>query len=307
MAWNGSDSGVGNSTQSARDAKNAKPGGGGQPRSSALTMKGLVALAIVVVGGGLAWWWVGGRRASVPEVPEVAHVPSLKGQRTNDKGQTKAVALKRDPPETVATSAAIPAETNVVKRYGHSSNVPSSDPSRIRKAPPAGGMTVVGWDGKERVIKSKPIFKSRADNMLWAAVRPGGMPSGLNALRSRMRHQTGSDAAFLQALRTTDAADFAVSAGDPPNVRAAKETTKEVKERIVEEMDKGRSFDDIYREIQETTYKERMYERIAQAELRKLMSEGDAKAVREYVRDMNPVMEELGLKTLRVPSWAEEE
>ena len=102
MAWNGSDSGVGNSTQSARDAKNAKPGGGGQPRSSALTMKGLVALAIVVVGGGLAWWLLHGgdeNREATPEkkrgkiaeatpavVPRPAPAPVAKETPTKPKG-----------------------------------------------------------------------------------------------------------------------------------------------------------------------------------------------------------------------------
>ena len=120
MAWNGSDSGVGNSTQSARDAKNAKagavghagrvtlPGGGRGAPALPKWWRGAAALAIVVVGGALAWWWVAGRRTHVPDVPEVAHVPSLKGQKTNDKRQTKAVALKCDPPDAIATSVAIP-------------------------------------------------------------------------------------------------------------------------------------------------------------------------------------------------------
>ena len=105
MAWNGSDGGV-----SGRGTRPACPQGAGAGGGAARTscVKGLVALAIVVVGGALAWWWVAGRRTHVPDVPEVAHVPSLKGQKTNDKRQTKAVALKCDPPDAIATSVAIP-------------------------------------------------------------------------------------------------------------------------------------------------------------------------------------------------------
>lgn len=202
----------------------------------------------------------------------------------------------------LAEKALLSTPTNAIKRYGHSSNVPSADPSRIHKAT-MNGMTVIGWDGKERVIKSNPIFESRVDNMLWAAIRPGGMPSGLNALRARMRHQTGSDAAFLEALRRQD---FTIESDDPPYVQVAKEATKEIKDRITAELGKGRTFDELYQEICETTRKERMYERIAQEDMRNMIKTGDAEAIREYVRNMNPILESMGLKTLRVPSWAEE-
>ena len=105
MAWNGSD-GSENSTQRTprvRDAKNAKAGVGGASRTSAPTARWLVALAIVVVGGGVAWLFVGGRGVSVPKLPDVAKVSSrIKEQRP------ATVALKRDPPEAVATSAPRP-------------------------------------------------------------------------------------------------------------------------------------------------------------------------------------------------------
>ena len=260
--------------------------------------RGLLAALIVVIGGVLAFYFICGQ----------SETPASTAPKDKKRGKIAEVepSIPKAKPKADPIEEAPKNQPAVVKRYGHSSNVPSSDTNRIHKAT-MNGVKVVGWDGKERTVQSKPIFKSRVDNMLWAAIRPGGMPSGLNAIRTRMRHQTGSDAAFLQALRTMDTADFAISDDDPPHVQTAKETTKEIKERIVEEMDNGRSFDDIYQEISETTYKERMYERITQEEMRKLMKEGDPEAVRKYAREMNPVMEEMGLKTLRLPSWAEEE
>ena len=190
-----------------------------------------------------------------------------------------------------------------VKRYGRSSNVPTSNTNNIHYASKT-TLKVVDADGNEHVVRSKPIFKSRADNMLWAAVRPGGMPSGLNALRSRMRFQTGSDEAFLQALRKQD---ITIEPDDPPHVVNAKKMTIEVKQGIIAELDKGRTFDDIYKEICAETKKERLYERIAQEDMRKIAKERDAEAMRKYVEDMNPVMQEMGLKKLRLPSWAIEE
>ena len=211
------------------------------------------------------------------------------------------------PSATPAETNSEPVNTNALppgaKFYGRSSNVPTSNTNNIHYASQS-GLKIVDADGNEHTVRSTPIFKSRVDNMLWAAVRPGGMPSGLNALRSRMRHQTGSDAAFLQALRTQD---IEIEADDPPHVVAAKEMTIQIKDSIIKEMDGGRSFDDIYAEVQETTRKERMYERIAQEDYRKMVQARDAEAIRKYVRDMNPVMEEMGLKKLRVPSWAEED
>lgn len=198
----------------------------------------------------------------------------------------------------------VPEEPQIeVKRYGRSSNVPTSNTNNIHYASQT-GLKVVDADGNVRVVRSKPIFKSRADNMLWAAVRPGGMPSGLNALRSRMRFQTGSDEAFLAALRNQD---ITIEPDDPPHVVNAKKMTMEIKQGIIAELDNGRTFDDIYKEICAETKKERMYERIAQEDMRKIAKERDAAAMRKYVEDMNPVMQEMGLKELRLPSWAAED
>ena len=189
-----------------------------------------------------------------------------------------------------------------VKRYGRSSNVPVEDTNRIHYAS-NGGLKIVGEDGVARTVRSKPIFKNRFDNMMWAAIRPGGMPSGLNALRNRMRFQTGSDEAFFQALRNHE---ITIEPDDPPHIVTAKNLTIEVKDTIVKEMDAGRSFDELYREICQTTKKERSYERIAQEEYRKVLQSKDPEAVRKYVEDMNPVMQEMGLKEMRIPSWANE-
>ena len=216
----------------------------------------------------------------------------------NKRDASKPKTTPRTPPQEVH----IPEEPQIeVKRYGRSSNVPTSDTNNIHYASQT-GLKVTDADGNVRVVRSKPIFKSRADNMLWAAVRPGGMPSGLNALRSRMRFQTGSDEAFLAALRNQD---ITIEPDDPPHVVNAKKMTMEIKQGIIAELDKGRSFDDIYTEISAETKKERMYERIAQEDMRKITKARDAAAMRKYVEDMNPVMRELGLRELRLPSWAQ--
>ena len=254
---------------------------------------GLV-LCAAVLGG--AWWWLS-RRAPAPERPAPEKPSIAQKSKPRDKSKTKTKTTVQTRQEQVEEQPQIQ-----VKRYGHSSNVPTSNTNNIHYASQT-GLKVVDADGNEHEVRPKPIFKSRADNMLWAAVRPGGMPSGLNALRSRMRFQTGSDEAFLQALRNQD---ITIDPDDPPHVVNAKKVTIEVKQGIIAELDKGRTFDDIYQEISAETRKERMYERIAHEDMRKITRERDAAAMRKYVEDMNPVMREMGLKELRLPSWASE-
>ena len=222
-------------------------------------------------------------------------------QTTNRKPRPREVIKARVSAPALPRQEQTPEQPQIqVKRFGRSSNVPTTNTNNIHYASKS-GLKVVDADGNVREVRTKPIFKSRTDNMLWAAVRPGGMPSGLNALRSRMRFQTGSDEAFLQALRNQD---ITIEPDDPPHVVNAKKMTIEVKQGIISELDKGRTFDDIYKEICTETHKERMYERIAQEDMRKIAKERDAAAMRKYVEDMNPVMQELGLRELRLPSWA---
>lgn len=285
MAWNGS---------GGYSKKPIKVVGGGR-KSSGILFKGLLAGGIVIVGGLAALLLMTGNETPAPEEPAPEKPNRVKTVQESTPPVVRAVTEVVEPE---------PESNKNVRVYGHSSNVPSSDTNRIHKAT-MDGIKVIGADGQEYSVRSQPIFKNRVDNMLWAAIRPGGMPSGLNAIRNRMRHQTGSDAAFLTALKNLS--DISADPNDPPHVQTAKEMTVEIKGRIVEEMEKGRSFDDIYQEIQETTYKERMYERITQEDMRKMIKAGDAAAIRRYVSEMNPVLESKGLKQLRVPSWAQEE
>ena len=265
-----------------------KVGASGQFKNAALC----IAVAVIAVIAAV----IVVRRDNERRLDAGERPASRKMAKSRDVKQANAkIAVRRQ-------EAQISAEPEFeVKRYGRSSNVPTSNTNNIHYASQT-GLKVVDADGNVREVRPKPIFKSRADNMLWAAVRPGGMPSGLNALRSRMRFQTGSDEAFLAALRNQD---ITIEPEDPPHVVHAKKMTMEIKQDIIAELDKGRTFDDIYAEISAETKKERMYERIAQADMRKIAKARDAAAMRKYVEDMNPVMRELGLKELRLPSWAE--
>lgn len=259
--------------------------------------KAILAVAALVAAGVAVLLWIGGKDTNKTETVAVKKAPKPAAK------QPEEVRPATNNVKVAVAQEEKPKEKFQVKRYGRSSNVPVDDTNRIHMASQS-GLKVVGEDGIARTVRSKPIFKNRIDNMMWAAIRPGGMPSGLNALRNRMRFQTGSDEAFFQALRNHD---IEIEPDDPPHVVTAKNLTIEVKETIVKEMDAGRSFDELYREICQTTKKERSYERIAQEEYRNVLKSGDPEAVRKYVEDMNPVMKEMGLREMRVPSWAQEQ
>lgn len=290
MSWNG----YGGISSKSADGHSRR---GVEKRKGVSRVFLLVAAVVAVLVAGVALV------VSLRSPEEKNSVQSPRREKPKENARTRPSSPPAATEETKSESANTNALPPDAKFYGRSSNVPTSNTNNIHYASQS-GLKIVDADGNEHTVRSTPIFKSRVDNMLWAAVRPGGMPSGLNALRSRMRHQTGSDAAFLQALRTQD---IEIEADDPPHVVAAKEMTIQIKDSIIKEMDGGRSFDEIYAEVQETTRKERMYERIAQEDYRKMVQARDAEAIRKYVRDMNPVMEEMGLKKLRVPSWAEED
>lgn len=268
-----------------------------QAKGFSFGVKGVVLGLIVasVIGVGI-WCFTGGREDNSVKSPEQKAVKPSKKLPKEVAPATNSVSVAVEKTEDKDK------KEFKVKRYGRSSNVPVEDTNRIHYASNS-GLKIVGEDGVARTVRSKPIFKNRFDNMMWAAIRPGGMPSGLNALRNRMRFQTGSDEAFFQALRNHE---ITIEPDDPPHIVTAKNLTIEVKDTIVKEMDAGRSFDELYREICQTTKQERSYERIAQEEYRKVLQSKDPEAIRKYVEDMNPVMQEMGLKEMRVPSWAKE-
>ena len=291
MGWNGS-------SDSTKDRQVQVPKAVGAPRKPIGTKLVVVLASVFVVAVVVFLSVFYFKSESVPVETDTGTIRQAKvSKRQNPRSSYDVVK----PDVEKATVEEVLPEN--VRRYGHSSNVPSSDTNRIHNASD-NGLRVVGADGVERKVQSKPIFKSSVDNMIWAAIRPGGMPSGLNALRSRMRFQTGSDEAFLQALRANE---ITIEPDDPPHVVTAKNLTSDIKNRIVAEMDTGRSFDELYAEITRETARERAYERIAQEDLRKMIQAGDAEAIRKYVKDMNPVLHEMGLRELRVPSWAAEE
>ena len=304
MAWNGSDGGVGSSTQrtpSARDAKNAKAGASGASRTPR-PLRGLVALAIVVVGGGLAWWFVAGSRASVPEVPDVADVPSLEGQRTSDKGQTGAVARERDPHEADERSRGTrdPAEaTNEVAKTGF-------DDGRVLQSAKTNGMYIIEMytmpDGKKlkKYRYSTPsIWHSSTDQLLHMALStpPGVVLPPIPYARGTSTRD------FRESLEKP----IVISPDDSDEVREAKERVIEARETVKKLLDEGYTFEDILADFERENAMQADLRREVSERIEEIKREGDIEMAREYMKKANALLRDKGITEVRDRSLGADE
>ncbi len=294
MAWNGSDGGASSSTQrtpSARDAKNAKVGERGASRTPRPTVRGLLALAIVVAGGGLAWWFVAGSRASVPEVPDVADVPSrVKEQRP------AAVALKRDPPDdragVIATSATLP-QTNetattrqwmgvaVAEVLNTETNTDGAVIERLRLAD---GRTV------KDISLPKPVFKRPSDQLIAMVVttRPGEAMPPL---------PLGGDieAEFAKSLSEPieDLPD------DSDDVRELKALVREAREVIAEEVKAGKTVREVLAECQREQEMQSESRLAVLREIRAVREADGDEAAAKFAEKANELLRSRGIPEVR--------
>ena len=158
MNWNGSGKSPGGGY--SRKGKAAKTGGG----SSRGFVLAAAVVAIALVGVVLY--------VASPKGGAEKPTQSVRKEKPKKPAKPKGAARPSTKPETAAAQQ--PEEPPFeVRRYGRSSNVPTSNTNNIHYASQT-GLKVTDADGNVRTVRSRPIFKSRADNMLWAAVRPSG-------------------------------------------------------------------------------------------------------------------------------------
>jgi len=324
-------------TPSARDAKNAKAGAGGcghagagacawlrrcfatyppnASRSAAhfVTLpgggrgapalpkwwRGAAALAIVVVGGGLAWWFVAGSRASVPEVPDVADVPSLEGQKTNDKGQTGAVARERDSHEADERSRGTGEATNEVAKTGF-------DDGRVLQSAKTNGMYIIEMytmpDGKKlkKYRYSTPsIWHSNTDQLLHMALStpPGVVLPPIPYARGT------STKDFKESL----AKPIVISPDDSDEVREAKERVIEARETVKKLLDEGYTFEDILADFERENAMQADLRREVSERIEEIKREGDIEMAREYMKKANALLRDKGITEVRDRSLGTDE
>ena len=319
MAWNGSDSGgvSGRGTHPACPQGSGMGGHAGRvtlpshsPDSPDLHVKkafafsaffaaknpcarGLLALAIIVVGGGLVWWWVGGRRAIVPEVPDVADVPSLEGQRTNDKGQTGAVARERDPPDAVATSAALSAQTNATATTRRWMGVAvaevlntetNTDGAVIERLRLADGRTV------KDISLPKPVFRHPSDQLIAMVVttRPGEAMPPL---------PLGGDIEDEFAKSLSEPIEDLPD--DSDDVRELKALVREAREVIAEEVKSGKTVREVLAECQREQEMQSESRLAVLREIRAVREADGDEAAAKFAEKANELLRSRGIPEVR--------
>ena len=283
MAWNGSDGGVGKSTQrtpSARDAKGYGRAGARPSREGSASrtsrVKGLVALAVVVVGGGLAWWWVGGRGGHAGGAPRT----SRPTERLIKEQWPAAVARKRNPPAPVTPKKPkAPAATQ---------------PRVVAVETNAMGAVIedlVLPDGREirRITPPPPVWDNAADQLIAMTI---SIESGVDAPPLPVGV---SDREFLQALKKP----IVINAEDPASLQRLKRQVREARNEILDTMaETGKSFEEILNEHRDAMNDGTALWRMAQedyASARETMTDEERE---EYVAKVNALLEERGARPL---------
>ena len=136
-------------------------------------------------------------------------------------------------------------------------------------------------------------FKRDLEHALWVALRPGNMGAGLlTTLQSRY-----SEREIIQMLKDTTLPE----AGDSEGLLRIKSEVQGLKDRILDELESGRSLSDVFNEIRNQGVKES----IVKAETMRLRAEairsGDAQNVREVIKRVNEIRAQHGLSALDVP------
>ena len=327
MAWNGSDGGAVNSTQrtqNARDAKNAKGCEGGHAgagscarlrrcfatyppnasRSAAhfVTLpkwwRGAVALAIVVVGGGLAWWWVGGRGSHADGAPRTSR-PTERRVEDAAPYQTKAVALKRNPPnagersrgthDSAEPTTALPPHKQIVEMISIITNADGSVLERFRTA-----------DGKTRSRQSapKPVFDNASDQVIAMAV--SGAASG--GSMPPMPMMDNADEAFSKSLEK----EIVINDDDSEKVKALKREVMAVREEMRQLIAEGQSFTDVMKEHRDMVNRNAELRKEAMRILEEFVESGDADGARECLEKVNAALGEAGIDGIEMPMSREE-
>ena len=256
---------------------------------------GGIVLVVVLVGVGV-WMMTAGETPASPQKVTAAPQEEKEEEKGNSPSE---VALPQDTQE-VAQEVKVP---KVVEGTHSIKGYVQTDPARIHDAAAAARTVVTGMDGQERVVKGWSPFKEPVDRMVWAAIRPGGMPSGLRSLYARMRHASGGDDAFVEALRR---ASIEIEEGDSEEVAAMKVQTRQMKEDLLDWIEEGNSVEEAIARIEEAVRPERIEMHQARMMVRKFRQEGDAEGARDFINAENERLHSKGLPEMRMPEFAKE-
>lgn len=242
-------------------------------KSPASPWRGAVALLIIVALGGAAYFLVS-RDAPKPTKPV-------------EKAERKTIAEVK-PAEVVK-------KTEESSRASEVTNKPLGTIFRAHTG--KDGQIVTLMDGT--VVTNyppKPIFRRDLERTLQVALRPGGMSRALiDVLLAR--HSEHEIEQMLKEMTIPEP-------DDPENVKRIKNEVQSLKERILEEIQSGRSVAEVFDEIKRVGMREN-YLRVQAMKMRaEAIREGDVGDIRDAVNAGNQLLEQHGLPSMSMPEQA---
>ena len=136
-------------------------------------------------------------------------------------------------------------------------------------------------------------FKRDLEHSLWVALRPGNMGAGLLTTLQN-RHSEHEIIEMLKEMTVPEE-------GDSEGMIRIKQEVQELKEKILIELDSGRSLSDVFDEIRNQGVAESKINADTMRLRAEAIRSGDPEQVRETVRRANEIRAKQGLEPLTVP------
>ena len=230
---------------------------------------GLAVVVVIVV----AFFLLRSKSGVEPETPERPVKKIIKEPKVRQKPTTQ-----DEQPEVEPRVEAIPAP-------------PVGNVMTARTAKAGRVMTLMDGTVITNIVE-RP-FKRDLEHSLWVALRPGNMGAGLLTTLQN-RHSEHEIIEMLKEMTVPEE-------GDSEGMIRIKQEVQELKEKILIELNSGRSLSDVFNEIRN----QGIAESKIKADTMRLRSEairsGDAEQVRETVRKANEIRAKQGLEPMTVP------
>ena len=206
---------------------------------------------------------------------------------SSGKVKTKSRAA---PTVTAVTEPAEDSRTNTVAVEEE----PAPPTNKVFYAPSLGKRKVTLMGGTTAELTTRRVFghDKPLDLQIMAVTKPGGMSSGLRALRLRY-----SDDQIIAMLKEP----VVFSTDDPEDVRQIKARVQTQKNIVMDFLNQGGTITDAIEQMCKAAGSERIEMRNDQIELNKLAQVGDTEAIQQFLTERNARRRELGLPELSLP------
>lgn len=242
---------------------------------------GVVAAVVVAALVGVVWMMMQEREEITDEKESRRKIPF----------KEKESLARRDEKEKV------PVITNKTTNVAIKVDIPVANVITARTASTGRVMTLMDGTVVTNIVK-RP-FKRDLEHALWVTLRPGNMGGSLLTV---LQHRHTEDELIKMLKDVT-----VIEPTDSPGLKRIKGDVQALKERMLEEIGKGRTVADMFDEFRSQANKENM----VKVETMKLRAEairsGNPELVRKVVEKGNQYRREVGLSDLEVPEKFKEE